>query len=257
MIMWRVYFGVLFVMLPTVRNRKSGSVKNSMAGVGSIVIDATSKLRRLPFKAKCFLIGVGCVSFYIYGSLFMSLTRNHLKEEGYLETHKCPLCYGHSACIDLKDGLVTMKGWSKLRFLDFVNIKNVHIGEHAGMQKSVVLKKLAHDQELKQVDEKVCEDANRPPNCDAGKNLVRTKIGNEITRQGLLPVHLKGTNYMFTCPTYNLLDRVVRYYKEKLKPNEDHVFTRDKLQIYGTALINPEPLMLQVRNLCRTLIILI
>ncbi|KAK3095420.1 hypothetical protein FSP39_014457, partial [Pinctada imbricata] len=232
-------------MLPTIRNRKSGSVKNSMAGVGSIVIDATSKLRRLPFRMKCFLIGIAFVSIYVYGSLFFTITSNHLKEESYLETVKCPACYGHSACIDLKDGLISMKGWSRLRFLDFVNLKNVHVGEHDGIQKSVILKKLAHDRELQQADEQICLDANRPVTCDVGKNLMKTKTGNDIMRNGLLPVHLKGLSYMFACPTYNLLDRILKYYKEKMRANVNHVFSRDKLQIYGTARINQEPLLLQ------------
>jgi hypothetical protein len=51
---------------------------------------------------------------------------------------------------------------------------------------------------------------------------------------------------MFACPTYSLIDRIFTFYQEKLMSDKDQYFTRDKLQIYATALINPEPLMLQV-----------
>lgn len=216
-----------------------------MTRVHSIVSDATYRLKRLPVRAKCFLIFAAILSFYLYGSIFLSLTKNHLTEESYLQTDKCPACFGHSICTDLKDGLVKMKGWSRLKFLDFVNLKNVHLGHHEGLDKPVILKKLAHNAEWQNIDNKICTDANRPLGCDVARVLDKMKTTNSIQREGLQPKHLKDLNYMFSCPTFNLIDRIYRYYKEKVYPERRDVMFRDKLQIYATAMVNPEPLILQ------------
>lgn len=224
-----------------------------MTRVHSIVSDATYRLKRLPVRAKCFLIFAAILSFYLYGSIFLSLTKNHLTEESYLQTDKCPACFGHSICTDLKDGLVKMKGWSRLKFLDFVNLKNVHLGHHEGLDKPVILKKLAHNAEWQNIDNKICTDANRPLGCDVARVLDKMKTTNSIQREGLQPKHLKDLNYMFSCPTFNLIDRIYRYYKEKVYPERRDVMFRDKLQIYATAMVNPEPLILQVFKLHRSL----
>lgn len=100
--------------------------------------------------------------------------------------------------MDLKDGLVKMKGWSRLKFLDFVNLKNVHLGHHDGLDKPVILKKLAHNAEWENVDNKICTDANRPLGCDVARVLDKMKVTNLIQREGLQPKHLKDLNYMFS-----------------------------------------------------------
>lgn len=234
-------------MIPdSVRNRRSGRSSSSMRNVKVVVSDAAATLRRLSWRTKCFLLSTLLLSLYIYGSLILSLTRNHLADDHFLQTDKCPACYGHSLCWAFKDGQIKLKGWSQVRLLDFVNIKNVHMAEHTHQGNKVVLKKLAHDKELDEIDERLCQDALRPVGCDIARVLLRTNTGDEIRRLGLLPKHLKGTASMFSCPTYNLIDKVLENYKEKLKPDNPEVLTRDKLQLYVTAITNPEPLMLQV-----------
>lgn len=234
-------------MIPDhVRNRRSGSSQNrQMRNVRVVVSDAAATIRRLSWRTKSFLLATLCLSMYIYGSLIVSLTRNHLVDDAFLQTDKCPACYGHSLCWAFKDNQIKLKGWSQVRLLDFVNIKNVHFAEHSEHGQTMVLKKLAHDKELDEIDEKLCQDALRPVGCDIARVLMRTNTGDEIRRLGLLPKHLKGTASMFSCPTYNLIDKVMESYKEKLKPDNPEVMTRDKLQLYVTAITNPEPLMLQ------------
>ena len=51
---------------------------------------------------------------------------------------------------------------------------------------------------------------------------------------------------MFTCPSYRLLDRAWTYYKERRKPKQ--MLLGDKLQMWYTITLNPEPIMLQVKK---------
>lgn len=231
-------------MLPGIRNRKGNSAE-TLSNVKMVMTDTAIRIKRLPLKVKCFMTVTAFTSFYIYGTLFWSLSTNHLTNESYLETDKCPACFGHSMCTPLKNGRIKLTGWSRVRLLDIVNIKNVHTGVDLQSEEQVILKKLAHNKEFESVDEKICRDANRPKGCDVARVLQITNPGDEIRRLGLMPKHLTKINHMFSCPTYSMLDRMLKYYKEKLKPESPNYFTRDKLQIYATALINPEPLILQ------------
>lgn len=233
-------------MLPhNLRNRRSGAQK-SLANVKMVVSDTASKIRRLPLKVKLFLLVTAACSFYVYLGLFLSFRTNHLKTDSFVETDKCPACFGHSLCVALQSERILFTGWSKIRLLDMVNIKNVHTAKHLDFDDQMIIKKLAHDNELEEVDEKICRDANRPKGCDVARVLHITNMGDKIQKHGLLPEHLLKTNHMFSCPTYSLIDRIFNYYQEKLKPDKKgEWYTRDKLQIYATALINPEPLLLQ------------
>jgi hypothetical protein len=117
-------------MLPyTLRDRRSGS-NQSFPGVKMVMSDTANKIRRLPYKVQCFLISTCIISIYVYGGLIMSLKTNHLKTESFLETDKCPACFGHSICVVLKTERIQLTGWSKVRLLDIVNIKNVHTARH-------------------------------------------------------------------------------------------------------------------------------
>ena len=94
------------------------------------------------------------LAFWTYGYiLYYSLLKNHTSETGYLETYKCPRCYGTSLCEDLLSGHAQLQGFSKLQFLNpLANLKNVNYGTYKG--NPVVFKKLAHDSELQLFDEK-------------------------------------------------------------------------------------------------------
>ena len=233
-------------MLPYhLRNRKGGS-NQSLSNVKMAVSDTADRIKNLPRKLQCFLVLTCVASLYIYGSLFLSFTTNHLKAESFLETDKCPACFGHSICPALKTERIQFTGWSKIRLLDRVNVKNVHTAKHLDSDDQVIVKKLAHDKEFEDIDERICKDASRPKGCDVAKVLHVTNNGDEIRRLGLLPKHLNKINHMFSCPTYSLIDRVLNFYQEKLTSDKDQYYTRDKLQIYATAMINAEPLLLQV-----------
>lgn len=40
-----------------------------------------------------------------------------------------------------------MKGWLRLKFFDFVNLKNVYFGYYEGLDKFVILKKFVYNVE--------------------------------------------------------------------------------------------------------------
>ncbi|CAC5415167.1 unnamed protein product [Mytilus coruscus] len=145
----------------------------------------------------------------------------------------------------MKNEKIHFTGWSKIRLFDIINIKNVHTARHLDNKEQIIIKKLAHNKEFENVDDKICKDANRPKGCDVARVLHIINTGDEIRRQSLLPKHLEKMNQMFACPTYSSIDRILSYYKERLSPGRSMLNTRDKLQIYATSLINAEPLMLQ------------
>ena len=139
-------------MLPiTLRNRKSGSNK-SLSNVKMVVTDTANRIRRLPLKIKCFLISSCLASIYIYAGLILSFTTNHLTSETFIQTDKCPACFGHSLCVALKNERILFTGWSRFRWLDNVNLKNVHTATHLEYDDQVMLKKLAHDKEFEDID---------------------------------------------------------------------------------------------------------
>ncbi|KAL3846392.1 hypothetical protein ACJMK2_017389 [Sinanodonta woodiana] len=203
-----------------------------------------SKLQSLPLRGKCFFAFLILLTVFIYGNIYFLIGRNDLTDEKFLETDKCPACYGESMCFALFDNQVDLTGLSKIRSLDLINIKNVHFAKHKLHDTKLVLKKLAHDDELRTIDTKLCQDVGKPPYCDLARNLHKTSIGSQIINNGLMPAYLNDSSaFMFACPSLRLIDRVLDRYKEKAKRGVTLV--RDKLQLWYTSLVNCEPLMLQ------------
>ncbi len=166
---------------------------------------------------------------------------NHLTEESFLEVSKCPACYGKSLCPRLTSGNVTFEGWSSIRFLDFVNVKNVHMSRHGSQQ--IVLKKLGHDNELSKLDGQICEDAGYESNCDSSRAIYQTK---SVLERELNPSAIKGLSRAMHCPSQRLLDRMKEYYQEKQKRDEFHL--NDRIQMITTLMINAEPIIMQVNE---------
>ncbi|XP_046333377.2 divergent protein kinase domain 2A-like [Haliotis rufescens] len=233
-------------MLPTPTNVRSRYTKQykekGMANLERAVHDSALKFKNLPTRAK-FLFGSSLVvSVLFYGFIIRSFFKNDLMDEHFLETDKCPACYGMSACGQFFYDRVKFTGWSKLRFLDRVNIKNVHFADHQDLN-SVVIKKLSHDSEIQAIDDKICSDGNRPAGCDIARVIYITNTAQTLKKGPIQPETLKGEASMFTCGSYRLLDRLWHYYKERLKKKE--IFFRDKIQLWYISMVNTEPLMLQ------------
>lgn len=78
-----------------------------------------------------------------------------------------------------------MKGWLRLKFFDFVNLKNVYFGYYEGLDKLVILKKFVYNVEWQNIDNKICIDVNRFFGCDVVRVFDKMKIINLIQREGL------------------------------------------------------------------------
>ncbi|ESO83900.1 hypothetical protein LOTGIDRAFT_132744 [Lottia gigantea] len=183
-------------------------------------------------------------SFILYYCIYRVIFSNDLQNESFLETDKCPACFGSSACGMLLDNHIKLTGWSKVRFLDVVNVKNVHFGKHIYSEEDVVLKKLALNNELVKVDNALCKDANRPEGCDIARVIYKTNTAHALKDKPILPKHLNSLEIgMFTCGSYRLLDKLWSKYQEK-QPN-NVILYRDKVQLMYISMVNTESLLMQ------------
>ena len=237
------------IMLPfSTRHRKLGLNSDSSSSASEVMTSlrrSTFHLRQIPVKAKCCVILFIVICVYLFGAIYLTWKDNRLTKEEFLEVHTCPACYGHKFCFDLFDDQFDFTGKSKYQLLDIVNVKNVHYAFHKLRGHQVVIKKLAHNDEIQKVDDGICTDSVVDPGCAVAKRFVVSKTAQDITRNGLLPSHLKDTTFMFMCVTHKLIDKVFEKYVEKQHWSGE-VSMDDKLQVLFTAKVNPEPLILQV-----------
>ncbi|KOB52977.1 UPF0672 protein C3orf58-like protein [Operophtera brumata] len=96
------------------------------------------------------------------------------------DLHRCPACYGVSVCPELYSNQITVvdygTGWSNL-----FNAKNVYYG-YTNSNRGVVLKKLAHDWELEELDLSLCKRWNLPVNCKPMDLANSTNIDEKIVK---------------------------------------------------------------------------
>lgn len=238
-------------MLPfSARNRKFALNSESSSSATEVMTSlkrSTFHLRQIPLKAKCFFVLFVVICVYLFGAIYLTWKDNRLTKEEFLEVYKCPACYGHKFCFSLFDDQFDFTGMSKYKMFDVINVKNVHFAYHKRKGHQVVIKKLAHNDEIQIVDDAICKDSVVDPGCDVAKRYVVTKTAQDITKNGLLPRHLKDTTFMFLCVTHKLIDRVLEKYTEKYHWSGE-ISMDDKLQVLYTAKVNPEPLILQVSS---------
>ncbi len=200
--------------------------------------------RRLPLKAKVILVVTLSLSAYFYSRFFRTLLTNHLAEEEFLEMSTCPACYGKSMCPMLLSGQYKFNGLSKIRYLDFLNVKNVHVSSN-GPQKKMVMKKLGHNSELVELNRKICTKAGYDPSCDPTRAIYQTQ---EATEREMNPNVIRGLTPAMHCPSQRLVDRIVQYYTEKGSPGETLESFEDRLYLITTLMVNAEPIIMQVKT---------
>ncbi|XP_033107182.1 divergent protein kinase domain 2A-like isoform X2 [Anneissia japonica] len=177
----------------------------------------------------------------IYMKIYYVFSKNQLQNFEFLESRKCPACYGTSLCGSFQRGELDLESFYKFRLLDVVNVKNVFFGRH--QEKSVVFKKLGHNTELKKLDEKICKKANLEPSCDLSRVIFQTDLTNAI-KDGKIHVDaVKGLSDIVRCPSQRLLDRIWSRYQERSWIGG--VKHHQQLNLITTLLFNPEPLILQ------------
>ena len=197
------------------------------------------RLRSLPLAGKI-LVGITfSLSFCMYGLIAYWLFRNQLTDLKFFETEKCPACFGKSYCFKFQQGRSTLTGWSKSRWLDFTNVKNVHYAK-TGRQ-SVVLKKLAGTRYFPMLDKKICQTANNAnKGCNPANEIEKVKIIEDF----LVEVHeIKALSTSLYCPSQRLLDKFTETYGERHKENT--MSLKEYAYFLTTYMVNPEPFIIQ------------
>ena len=196
------------------------------------------------FKLTCFYLFFVFVLLYIFGSLYWIISLNHLSDATFLETDKCPACFGQSLCPKLLNNEIEFTGISKFRSFDSLNTKNIYFARQKNAGLLLVVKKLARDTEFDDVDNKICHDAGMDNSCDLQTAILRLPIIQTGTKLDKVAKHLQGLTPLFVCPSVRLIQRVIDKYKERTLVEQ--IVNRDKVQLWTSSLVNAEPIILQV-----------
>lgn len=202
------------------------------------------------FKFSCLFIFFLFVLLYISGSLYWILTANYLADPTFLETNKCPVCYGESLCKNLLKNQVHFSSLTHLNFLDIFgsNLKEVHFATLESVSRGkveILIKRLGKNHHLSELDARICSESKMAEDCDISLAMSRLSFVDQSEEDAAFAKHLQGTSKMFYCPSTRLVSELFGKYKEK-SSGGSHVTVKDKIQIWSTAAINQEPLLLQM-----------
>ncbi len=181
----------------------------------------------------------------MYYNLFFFLTTNHLENPDFVGINKCPACYGTSMCEEFSNGYLSLSSYSRMRFLDIVNVKNVFYGWHKQLNSDVILKRLGHNTELASFDRDICKNAGAGVDCDVAKSIFKTKFSRVLETDKLTITDTEGLSDVVRCPSERLLDRITTKFMENIPANTPT--RRWKMMLMTTLAINPEPIMYMVR----------
>ncbi|RXN11901.1 deleted in autism 1 [Labeo rohita] len=217
-------------------------------------------LRFLPLKLgrlyRClkllFVIGLFVILLMNTHNLFASFQKNELTDRRFINLNKCPACFGTSWCRKFMNGQISFETWGRLRFLDVFNVKNVFFaqyGEPREGTRRIVLKRLGSNQELTDIDQKICKRATGRPRCDLIQAMYKTEFARLNGDVRLLtPDVVEGWSDLVHCPSQRLLDRIVRRYAETKDSGSfllKNLKDTERMQLLMTLAFNPEPLVLQ------------
>uniref|UniRef100_H3A422 Divergent protein kinase domain 2A n=1 Tax=Latimeria chalumnae TaxID=7897 RepID=H3A422_LATCH len=199
-----------------------------------------------------FLVSLLVVMLMNTQSLFASFQKNELMDRRFINLNKCPACFGTSWCRKFMNGQITFETWGRLRFLDFFNVKNVYFaqyGEPREGTRRIVLKRMGSNQELADIDQKICKRATGRPRCDLIQAVYKTEFARLNGEVRLLtPEVVEGWSDLVYCPSQRLLDRIVRRYAETKDSGSfllKNLKDTERMQLLLTLAFNPEPLVLQ------------
>lgn len=170
----------------------------------------------------------------IIPSLYPSVTQ-------LTEQHKCPACYGISACHNIhKINLL----WHDINAIIFhlFGVKNVFFATYN--QSKVVLKKLAHSSELKAFDVTLCKKLHLEYPCtNVLLNRYAADFYNYIKETITSDFSKDDSSRLRLCPTIQHLDDL--FYNVHL--NNKHIEpTQYLINLWTLISLNPEPLILQI-----------
>jgi len=229
-----------------------------------------------------FIISAILVTLLLWGSSSkksntpLSLT---LDLDELTERDKCPACYGVNLCPPMVSGKIKLSDWSKYSITKFVNQKNVYFAEwdngcvknkvNSDFKKYIfefrrvdckiflsgfqlLLKKLAHDNELEELDKAICERHGKAESCpvsDSVRTLIDEYAHHSELRPGEPSLHgakIGQGSDVLLCPSHRKMDFLVT---AATKFNRGQHKKTILANVLTTLLLNPEPLLLQVSSL--------
>ncbi|XP_072034635.1 divergent protein kinase domain 2A-like [Amphiura filiformis] len=195
-----------------------------------------------PFRHLCIVILL-FVGGLLYYHFFLLTTRNHLEDPSYLGVDKCPACYGTSLCEQFGEGHFEFESYSRLRFLDFINVKNVYFGRYLDKH-HVILKKLAHNTELASFDKELCLEATQQDTCEVARDIYKTKFSEVLRTEVFNGNQVGGLSDLVRCPSQRLLQKIWNGFKER--QSRGFMARDNKMMLMTTLAINPEPIILTI-----------
>lgn len=199
-------------------------------------------LRRRFCRRILIIIFVFSISFYASVLLFGSFKGPQIMQ--LTDLYRCPACYGISVCPELYSSQIVL---DSSQWTSMFNVKNIYYGyTKSDRPRRVVLKKLAHDWEFLEFDEKLCKEFNLKENCKPVHLLNATNIDDKVLKMIEYNVSwpdVEPRKGLVLCPyTYSLHDLL-----NPLIMNGKGNYKLEMLNIWTMLNINPEPIILQVR----------
>ncbi|XP_035207107.1 divergent protein kinase domain 2A-like, partial [Stegodyphus dumicola] len=171
-----------------------------------------------------------------------------LSDDQFTNVGHCPACYGSNLCPEFYHGDIFLIGISKGILYRFVNVKNVYLGKFR--RDKVILKKLAHDREFYDMDNRLCELSKLEKSCQvssAVKSLVeKSTVAGQIQLLNILNSFESLTDAT-RCPS----ERLLKYMFGKLRSEPSESLQSEYVQNFKVGemmyslLINPEAVILQ------------
>ncbi|XP_014484464.1 PREDICTED: deleted in autism protein 1 homolog isoform X1 [Dinoponera quadriceps] len=160
------------------------------------------------------------------------------------EIHKCPVCYGVSACHDIHKVIFSWHDVSTI-FLHLLGVKNVFFGTYN--QNKVVLKKLAHSSELEAFDVFFCDKLHlKYPCSNVSKKKLNRHAANfdNLIKETITSDFFKDdSSRLRLCPSTQHIDDLFHniYLNYKYTDSTEYL-----IHLWMLLSINPEPLILQI-----------
>ncbi|XP_017758251.1 PREDICTED: deleted in autism protein 1 homolog [Eufriesea mexicana] len=161
------------------------------------------------------------------------------------ELHKCPVCFGVSACNYIHEVDIILHDFYTL-FAYFYGVKNVFFGSFN--KSSVVLKKLAQNFELDEFDKMLCKDTNFSHICtinvkEVEEKTIKINFHKLIEEEVSSDFMNNNFNRLKLCPTIQHLNDLLKDVYYNMKDVNRKILD---INIWVLTLLNPEPLLLQI-----------
>lgn len=159
------------------------------------------------------------------------------------EKEKCPACYGISLCPDIDNNKIKFEydNFNSI-FNNLFGIKNVFFGKYGNIK--VVMKKLAHNSELKNFDKMICSSSDLKELCFKDSKENKSKINfHQLILTELQNLNKNDPDIKLrVCPSVENFDDIFSSVQKENFTNNDDYYK----YLWSSIKLNPEPIMLQV-----------